>query len=511
MSPRRRSWRWRYRGYGRAYSHPPPARRRSHPRLDDAEALLCEGARPQGRLQGSRRHRGGGLRRARSPDAEAPRGLHRALRHRPPRDRGGRARGRREQGAGARDPQRGPEARPRPRRREGPVHRLRRLAGRPLRRGQVPDRRAEPQPGPGQRGPRAGLRRTCLAAELPLYRALGGRERVRHVRVAAVLRDLERGAQHGPRQRAARQAAGRYPEREDHGLLRRGEVLRALRARRLQGVQGARALQECDGEAGRARGQGSGLLDDQGLRLRSLRPNPRRPGTRPARAPRPRQPRRRPRGPRGLGVARDPGAPGLLRVCVFGNLCDVPGVLVGHATDLEAFTGCTAVVFEEPAVVGVDVRGSSPGTRETDRLGPHGTVRRTHALLLTGGSAFGLAAAEGVVRFLEEGGVGFDIGVARIPLLSAAVLFDLVVGDPGVRPGPEMGYEAAASAKSADFAQGSVGAGAGATVGKVLGLEGAMKGGVGSASVALDGGLVVGALAAVNAFGDVRDPRTGRA
>jgi L-aminopeptidase/D-esterase-like protein len=194
---------------------------------------------------------------------------------------------------------------------------------------------------------------------------------------------------------------------------------------------------------------------------------------------------------------------------VFGNLCDVPGVLVGHATDREALTGCTAVVFEEPAVVGVDVRGSSPGTRETDRLGPHGTVRRTHALLLTGGSAFGLAAAEGVVRFLEESDVGLDIGVARIPLVSAAVLFDLVVGDPSVRPGPEMGYEAASSAKSADFAQGSVGAGTGATVGKVLGLEGAMKGGVGSASVALQGGLVVGALAAVNAFGDVRDPRTG--
>jgi L-aminopeptidase/D-esterase-like protein len=196
---------------------------------------------------------------------------------------------------------------------------------------------------------------------------------------------------------------------------------------------------------------------------------------------------------------------------VFGNLCDVPGVLVGHATDHDALTGCTTVLFEEPAVVGVDVRGSSPGTRETDRLGPHGTVRRTHALLLTGGSAFGLAAAEGVVRFLEENDVGLDIGVARIPLVAAAVLFDLVVGDPAVRPGPEMGYEAAAAAKSADFAQGSVGAGTGATVGKVLGLEWAMKGGVGSASVALEGGrLVVGALAAVNAFGDVRDPRTGR-
>jgi L-aminopeptidase/D-esterase-like protein len=211
-----------------------------------------------------------------------------------------------------------------------------------------------------------------------------------------------------------------------------------------------------------------------------------------------------------VGAAGDPAAPGLLTFSVLDNLCDVPGVLVGHATDLEGLTGCTAVLFEEPAVVGVDVRGSSPGTRETDRLGPHGTVRRTHALLLTGGSAFGLAAAEGVVNFLEESGVGLDIGVARIPLVSAAVLFDLVVGDPAVRPGPEMGYEAAAAAKSGDFAQGSVGAGTGATVGKVLGLEGAMKGGIGSASVTLEGGLVVGALAAVNAFGDVRDPKTGR-
>jgi L-aminopeptidase/D-esterase-like protein len=194
---------------------------------------------------------------------------------------------------------------------------------------------------------------------------------------------------------------------------------------------------------------------------------------------------------------------------VLDNLCDVPGVLVGHATDHDGLTGCTAVLFEEPAVVSVDVRGSSPGTRETDRLGPTGTVRRTHALLLTGGSAFGLAAAEGVVRFLEEKGVGLDVGVARIPLVSAAVLFDLVVGSPAARPGQGMGYEAAASAKSWDFPQGSVGAGTGATVGKVLGMERAMKGGLGSASVGLDGGLVVAALAAVNAFGDIRDPGSG--
>ena len=193
------------------------------------------------------------------------------------------------------------------------------------------------------------------------------------------------------------------------------------------------------------------------------------------------------------------------------NLCDVPGVLVGHATDREGLTGCTAVLFEDPqgAVVGVDVRGSSPGTRETDRLGPIGAIRGTHGLLLTGGSAFGLAAAEGVVRFLEEKGVGLDIGVARIPLVSAAVLFDLVVGDPNARPDAGMGYEAASSAAAGNFEQGSVGAGTGASVGKVLGMERAMKGGVGSASVALEDGLVVAALAAVNAFGDVLDPATG--
>ena len=194
------------------------------------------------------------------------------------------------------------------------------------------------------------------------------------------------------------------------------------------------------------------------------------------------------------------------------NLCDVPGVLVGHATDREGITGCTAVLFDGPegAVVGVDVRGSSPGTRETDRLGPVGAVRPTHALLLTGGSAFGLAAADGVVRFLEEKGIGLDVGVARIPLVSAAVLFDVVVGDPSARPDAAMGYEAASSATSGDFVQGTVGAGTGASVGKVLGMERAMKGGIGSASVELQDGLVVGALAAVNAFGEVRDPRTGK-
>lgn len=196
---------------------------------------------------------------------------------------------------------------------------------------------------------------------------------------------------------------------------------------------------------------------------------------------------------------------------MYDNLCDVPGVLVGHATHRDALTGCTVVLFDDPegAVVGVDVRGSSPGTRETDRLGPIGVVRGTHGLLLTGGSAFGLAAADGIVRFLEERGIGLDIGTVRIPLVSAAVLFDVVVGDPTVRPGAKMGYEAAAAAASGPFGQGSVGAGTGASVGKVLGPDRAMKGGVGSASVRLEGGLIVAALAAVNAFGDIRDPETG--
>ncbi len=187
------------------------------------------------------------------------------------------------------------------------------------------------------------------------------------------------------------------------------------------------------------------------------------------------------------------------------NLCDVPGVLVGHATDREGLTGCTVVRFDRPAVVAVEVRGSSPGTRETDRLAPLGIVRDTHAVLLTGGSAFGLAAADGVVRFLEEKGVGLDVGVAKIPLVSAAVIFDLMFGSPDARPDAEMGYKAAASAGSEDFEQGSVGAGTGASVGKMLGLENAMKGGLGSASVRLEGGLIVAALAVVNAVGDVRD------
>lgn len=194
---------------------------------------------------------------------------------------------------------------------------------------------------------------------------------------------------------------------------------------------------------------------------------------------------------------------------MFDNLCDVPGVLVGHASDGVGLTGCTVVYFEVPAVSGVDVRGSSPETRGTAGLHPTGIVAQRHALLLTGGSAFGLAAADGVTRFLEERRVGLDVGMARIPLVSSAVLFDLAVGDASARPDAAMGYQAVLRAESGDFEQGSVGAGVGATVGNVLGMERAMKGGLGSTSVRLESGLVVAALTAVNAFGGVRDPSTG--
>lgn len=196
---------------------------------------------------------------------------------------------------------------------------------------------------------------------------------------------------------------------------------------------------------------------------------------------------------------------------MLNNLCDVPGVLVGHATDRVGMTGCTAVLFDRPAVVGVDVRGSSPETRGTAGLGQTGIVRHRQGILLTGGSAFGLSAADGMIRYLEERGIGLDVGVARIPLVSAAVLFDLAVGSAKARPDDAMGYEAASSAASGPFEEGSVGAGTGASVGNILGTGRAMKGGLGTASARPGGGddgLIVSALVAVNAFGDVLDPGT---
>jgi L-aminopeptidase/D-esterase-like protein len=192
------------------------------------------------------------------------------------------------------------------------------------------------------------------------------------------------------------------------------------------------------------------------------------------------------------------------------GLTAVPGLEVGHDTLAERPTGCTVVLARCGAVAGVDVRGGAPGTRETDLLDPSNTVQKVHAVVLTGGSAFGLDAAAGVVRYLEEQGIGFDVGVAKVPIVPAAVLFDLAVGArPDVRPTADSGYRAARAASDRPVAEGNVGAGAGATVGKIAGRARAMKGGLGSASIALPDGLVVAALVAVNAVGDVLDPATG--
>ena len=188
------------------------------------------------------------------------------------------------------------------------------------------------------------------------------------------------------------------------------------------------------------------------------------------------------------------------------SITDVPGIEVGQAQDEEALTGVTAVLCRKGAVAGVDQRGGAPGTRETDLLKPVNMVEKVHAVMLAGGSAFGLDAAGGVMRYLEEQKIGFDVGVARVPIVPAAILFDLAVGRADVRPDAGMGYRAASAASSGAVAEGNVGAGTGASVGKIFGNAGAMKSGLGSASVDIGGGVIVGALVAVNAFGDVVDP-----
>lgn len=213
--------------------------------------------------------------------------------------------------------------------------------------------------------------------------------------------------------------------------------------------------------------------------------------------------------PTGDSPAADPG------------LTAVPRVLVGHAEMAGRPTGCTVVRLAAApgrpasAVGGVDVRGGAPGTRETELLAPHNLVEEVHAVVLAGGSAFGLDAASGAVRWLEENGIGYDVGVAKVPIVPAAILYDLSVGGkPGIRPDADCGYRAAAAASSAKVAEGNVGAGTGASLGKLQGLERAMKGGLGSASLRVetgpDQGLVVAALVAVNAFGDIIDPATGQ-
>ncbi len=192
-----------------------------------------------------------------------------------------------------------------------------------------------------------------------------------------------------------------------------------------------------------------------------------------------------------------------------GSLTDVPGLRVGHAHDAAALTGCTVVLCDRPATVGGEVRGRAPGTRETALLEPGGLVQQAHAVLLTGGSAFGLAAADGAMRYLEERGVGFDAGVARVPIVPAAVLFDLGIGSSQIRPDAAMGYAACVNAAAPAVEQGNTGAGMGATVGKLRGLARATKGGLGMASLTV-GELTVAALMAVNALGEVRDPFDGR-
>jgi L-aminopeptidase/D-esterase-like protein len=186
------------------------------------------------------------------------------------------------------------------------------------------------------------------------------------------------------------------------------------------------------------------------------------------------------------------------------SICDVPGVLVGHAQNDVAKTGCTVVIPEHGAVAGVDIRGSAPGTREVDTLRPVRLVTRIHAILLTGGSAFGLDAAGGVMTYLEEKDVGHDVGVTRVPIVPNAVIFDLDEGASGIRPDKEMGYAAAAAAASQFPGFGRKGAGRGATVGKLLGHRHGMKGGIGSASTRIND-IWIGALVVVNALGDIVD------
>jgi len=191
------------------------------------------------------------------------------------------------------------------------------------------------------------------------------------------------------------------------------------------------------------------------------------------------------------------------------SIVDVAGVSVGHFTDTRRPTGCTVVLVPDGAVCGVDVRGAAPGTRETELLSPLNAVEQVHAVLLAGGSAFGLDAAGGVMRWLDERGIGLAVGPARVPIVPAAILFDLWLGDARIRPDAAAGHAACEAASRTTPAQGNVGAGAGASVGKLFGIARAMKGGIGSASVTVDG-ITVGAIVAVNALGDVVDPASGK-
>ena len=191
------------------------------------------------------------------------------------------------------------------------------------------------------------------------------------------------------------------------------------------------------------------------------------------------------------------------------SITDIPGIAVGHWTNLEAITGCTAILCPTGSLGGVSVRGASPGTRETDVLHPSNRVDEIHAIMLSGGSAFGLAAADGAMRYLEGKGIGVKVGSSVVPIVPSAILFDLGIGEGGVRPDSESGYYACEFASSDPVEQGCVGAGTGATVGKTQGPQRSVKGGLGSASIDLGEGLLVGALVVVNAIGSVHDPENG--
>lgn len=190
------------------------------------------------------------------------------------------------------------------------------------------------------------------------------------------------------------------------------------------------------------------------------------------------------------------------------SLCDVPGIRIGHAHDDAAQTGCTVILPPRPAVAGVDVRGSAPGTRELELLHPIRLVQEIHAIYLTGGSAFGLDGAGGVQRYLEEHEIGFETGYAKVPIVPAAVIFDLGIGSATMRPDAEMAYKACQQANDHEVREGLVGAGRGATVGKIRGMQHCMRGGIGMVSWQHDN-VVVAALVVVNALGDVVDPKNG--
>ncbi len=190
------------------------------------------------------------------------------------------------------------------------------------------------------------------------------------------------------------------------------------------------------------------------------------------------------------------------------SITDIDGILIGQISDYDALTGCTVILCKDGVVCGVDQRGGAPGTRETDLLRPMHLVEKVHAVLLAGGSAFGLDAATGVMRYLEEQKCGVDTGFAKVPIVPTAILYDLGIGSSTKRPDAEMGYQACCNASSEIPKMGNFGAGTGATVGKILGMHQAMKSGIGSAAIEISSGVFISAIIAVNAFGDIHDPNT---